>query len=172
MIANAAPILNETARGVGFLAANAWLLASFGGLVNAAGRVGTGIYSDKVGRRRAYLINGLAAVACLGLTPVVMRSGSAPLLFLVVGVSYWQYGGGLALMPAMTADFFGANDLGFKYGLVFLGWGIAFLIPQLAGYIRDFTGTLDNAFYLSALLMFLAVMLSRVVRAPAGASTP
>ena len=169
VIANAAPILNETARGVGFLAANAWLLASFGGFINAAGRVGTGIYSDKVGRRRAYMINGLAAVACLLLTPMVMRSGSAALLFLVVGVAYWQYGGGLSLMPAMTADFFGANDLGIKYGLVFLGWGIAFLIPQLAGYIRDLTGSLDYAFYLSGLLMLLAVGLSRVVRAPVDA---
>jgi OFA family oxalate/formate antiporter-like MFS transporter len=171
VIANAAPILNETARGVGFFAANAWLLASFGGFVNAAGRVGTGIYSDKVGRRRAYMINGLAAVACLLLTPTIMRSGSAPLLFLVVGVAYWQYGGGLSLMPAMTADFFGANDLGIKYGLVFLGWGIAFLIPQLAGYIRDLTGTLDYAFYLSGLLMLLAVMLSRVVRSPGEPAT-
>ena len=105
VIANAAPILNETAQGVGFLAANAWLLASFGGLVNAGGRVGTGMYSDKVGRRNAYLINGLAAVACLLLTPTIMRSGSVPLLFLVVGVAYWQYGGGLSLMPAMTADY-------------------------------------------------------------------
>jgi MFS transporter, OFA family, oxalate/formate antiporter len=171
VIANAAPILNETARGIGFLAANSWLLASYGGLVNAAGRVGTGMYSDKVGRARAYLINGLAAVACLLLTPTIMRSGSTILLFLAVGVAYWQYGGGLSLMPAMTADFFGANDLGIKYGLVFLGWGVAFLIPQLAGYIRDLTGTLDYAFYLSGLLMFLAVVLSRAVQAPADPRT-
>ena len=166
VIANAAPILNQTAQGVGFLAENAWLLASFGGIVNAMGRVGTGVYSDKIGRRIAYLINGLAAVACLLLTPSIMRMGSVPLLFLVVGVAYWQYGGGLALMPAMTADFFGTNDLGIKYGLVFLGWGIAFLVPQLAGYVRDLTGTLDYAFYLSGLLLLSAVMFSRVVRRP------
>jgi MFS transporter, OFA family, oxalate/formate antiporter len=166
VIANAAPILNETAKGSGFLAANAWLLASFGGFVNAAGRVGTGLYSDKLGRQRAYLINGLAAVLCLLLTPTVMRMGSVPLLFLVVGVAYWQYGGGLCLMPAMTADYFGANNLGFKYGLVFLGWGIAFFIPQLAGYIRDLTGSLDYAMYLSGLLMLSAVILSLALRRP------
>ena len=166
VIANAAPILNETAKGVGFLAANAWLLASFGGLVNAAGRVGTGVYSDKVGRPNAYLINGMVAVVFLLLTPTIIRSGSVPLLFLAVGVAYWQYGGGLSLMPAMTADFFGANDLGIKYGLVFLGWGIAFLVPQLAGYIRDLTGTRDYAFYLSGVLMLSAILLSRVVRRP------
>ena len=168
VIANAAPILSDTAKGVGFLAANAWLLASYGGLVNAAGRVGTGTYSDKVGRQQAYLINGLAAVVCLLLTPTIMRSGSAALLFLAVGVAYWQYGGGLSLMPAMTADFFGTNDLGVKYGLVFLGWGIAFLVPQLAGYIRDATGSLDYAFYLSGVLLLLAVGLSGMVRAPRG----
>ena len=147
------------------------MLASFGGFVNAAGRMGTGVYSDKLGRRRAYLINGLTAVVGLLLTPTIMRTGSVPLLFLAVGVAYWQYGGGLALMPVMTADYFGANNLGIKYGLVFLGWGIAFLIPQLAGYIRDLTGTLDYAFYLSGLLMLSAVILSRVVRRPAKATT-
>ena len=131
--------------------------------------MGTGVYSDKIGRRSAYLINGLVAVAGLLLTPTIIHSGSAALLFLVVGVAYWQYGGGLSLMPAMTADFFGANDLGIKYGLVFLGWGIAFLVPQLAGYIRDLTGSLDYAFYLSGLLLLSAVILSRTVRQPADA---
>jgi OFA family oxalate/formate antiporter-like MFS transporter len=91
-----------------------------------------------------------------------------PLLFLTVGVAYWQYGGSLALMPAMTADFFGATNLGIKYGLVFLGWGIAFLVPQLAGYLRDATGSLDSAFYLSGLLLMAAVALSRTVTRPTG----
>jgi len=166
VIANAAPLLNDTAKGVGFLAANAWLLVSYGGFVNAAGRVGTGLYSDRIGRRRAYFLNGLATVIGLLLTPAIMRTGSAPLLFLAVGVAYWQYGGGLALMPAMTADFFGETNLGIKYGLVFLGWGIAFLIPQFAGYLRDLTGTLDYAFYVSAALMAAAVCLSLVVHKP------
>ncbi|QDU61066.1 putative MFS-type transporter YhjX [Planctomycetes bacterium Pan216] len=169
VIANAKGILQETTQGVGFLAANAWLLASFGGFINAAGRVGTGVYSDKIGRQGAYLINGLASVACLFLTPTIMHSGSVALVFLTVGVAFWQYGGGLSLMPAMTADYFGANDLGSKYGLVFLGWGIAFFVPQLAGYLRDMTGTLDTAFYISGTLMFLAVILSRFVTRPTAA---
>src|SRR5262249_38054161 len=121
VIANATPMLNQTAATVAFLAANAWLLASFGGLINAAGRAGTGLYSDRIGRTNAYLINGSIAAVCLFLMPVIMASGNVLLLFLVVGVAYWQYGGGLALLPAMTADFFGSKNLGFNYGLVFLG---------------------------------------------------
>jgi len=166
VIANAAPMLNQTAQTVAFLAANGWLLASYGGLVNAAGRVGTGLYSDRIGRRAAYMVNGTVAAACLLLMPAIMRSGNPLLLFLAVGLAYWQYGGGLSLMPAMTADFFGSKDLGFKYGLVFLGWGMAFLVPQVAGYINDLTGNLDYAFYLSGGMLLGAVILGSMVRRP------
>jgi OFA family oxalate/formate antiporter-like MFS transporter len=170
IIANAAPMLNRTAKAIAFFAANAWLLSSFGGLVNATGRVGTGLYSDRIGRANAYLVNGLISAACLFLMPTVMASGSVLLLFLAVGVAYWQYGGGLALMPAFTADYFGPKNLGFNYGLVFIGWGIAFFVPQFAGYIRDATGSLDAAFYLSGGLLIAAVVLSRFLRRPLAAS--
>ncbi len=166
VIANATKVLNETAKSVPFLAGAAWLLASFGGFVNAAGRVSTGLYSDKIGRSRAFLINGLVSAICLIATPTVMKQQNVALLFVVVGVAYWQYGGGLALLPAFTADFFGPKNMGLNYGLVFTGWGIAFFVPQLAGYIKDATHTLDPAFYLSAALLLAAVVVSQLLRRP------
>ncbi len=166
VIANAAPMLNRTAAAVAFLVANAWLLSSFGGLVNAAGRVGTGLYSDKLGRGNAYLVNGLVSAGCLFLTPTVMQTGNVVLLFAVVGVAYWQYGGGLSLMPALTADYFGSKNLGLNYGLVFIGWGIAFFVPQLAGYIKDVSGSLDDAFYLSGGLLVAGAIVSRFLSRP------
>lgn len=172
VIANATQILNDTARNAGesttaFLAGNAWLLSSYGGLVNAIGRVGTGMYSDRIGRTNAYLINAAAAALCLFAMPWIVASGQVLLLFLVVGIAYWQYGGGLALLPAFTADFFGAKNLGFNYGLVFLGWGLAFGTPQIAGYIEDATGGLDQAFYLSGGLLVLALLVCIFTRRPA-----
>ncbi len=169
VIANAAPMLTETAGALAFFATYAWLLASFGGVVNALGRVGTGMYSDRIGRANAYLVNGVISAACLFATPWIMSTGNVALLFLVVGVAYWQYGGGLALLPAFTADYFGPKNLGFNYGLVFLGWGIAFLIPQLAGYIEDATGSLDGAFYISGGLLVAAVILCRFMKPPQAA---
>lgn len=175
VIANASPLLKQLVvtqheEGMfGFLASHLWLLASYGGLMNAAGRVGTGSYSDKIGRRNAFLINGLLAAVCMALIPSLTKQGNVVGLFLAVGVAYWQYGGGLSLMPAMTADFFGSKNLGFNYGLVFLGWGIAFLMPQLAGYIKDLTGGMDNAFYVSASLLILAAVASRFVARPLAA---
>jgi OFA family oxalate/formate antiporter-like MFS transporter len=53
-----------------------------------------------------------------------------------------------------------------NYGLVFLGWGIAFFVPQLAGSIKDATGRLDYAFYLSGGLLLAAVVLSRFLQPP------
>jgi OFA family oxalate/formate antiporter-like MFS transporter len=164
VIANAKGMLSRTAEASPFLADNAWLLAAFGGLVNAVGRVGTGWYSDRIGRANAYLLNGVVSGACLLLTPTIVATGNAGLLFVVVGVAYWQYGGGLSLLPAFTADLFGSKNLGLNYGLVFIGWGIAFFVPQLAGYIKDASGSLDAAFCLSSCILLTAVVVCIVLR--------
>jgi OFA family oxalate/formate antiporter-like MFS transporter len=144
----------------------AWMLASFGGLVNALGRVGTGFYSDAIGRTNALALNGLASAACLVLLPTAIASGNVVLLFLMVGVAFWQYGGTLSLMPAWTADYFGSKNLGLNYGLVFLGWGIAFFVPQIAAQIKDATGRRDESFYISAGLLLAAILVSRFVSRP------
>jgi MFS transporter, OFA family, oxalate/formate antiporter len=160
VIANAAPI------GTKILGASAWLLVSWGGLINALGRVGTGMYSDKIGRGNAYAINCLVSALCLFLLPSILASNSIFLMFLAVGIAYWQYGGGLALMPAYTADFFGPKNLGMNYGLVFIGWGLGFFMTRLAGTIKDITGSLDYAFYLSGLVLIIAVVVSWVTKRP------
>jgi OFA family oxalate/formate antiporter-like MFS transporter len=144
----------------------AFWLVSFGGLVNAMGRIGTGLYSDKIGRTNAYTINCIVSALCLFLMPTVLGLKSPVLLFLAVGIAYWQYGGGLALLPSFTADFFGAKNLGFNYGLVFLGWGLGFFMVKLGGTIRDLTGNLNYAFYMSATVLIIAVILARVTKRP------
>jgi len=166
VIANAAPVLGKAAKAVPFLVANAWILASYGGLVQVPGRVVTGMYSDKIGRDNAYTIIMLASALCLFLLPWVIAAGNVVLLFIVVGIAYWQYGGTLALMPAFTADFFGPKNLGMNYGLVFLGWGLGFFMTRLGGSIEDWTGSLAWAFYLSAIVLILGVIVARIAKRP------
>ncbi|HMK35488.1 MAG TPA: OFA family MFS transporter [Desulfomonilaceae bacterium] len=166
VIANAAPILGKTAGKLEFFAKNAWIIAAFGGAINALGRVGTGMYSDKIGRSNAYMLNGVVSALCLIAAPFVMKMESVALLFLAVGIAYWQYGGGLALMPAFTADFFGSKNLGANYGFVFIGWGLGFLMPLIAGYIKDYTGSYDLSFYISAGILVVAVILCRFIKKP------
>jgi MFS transporter, OFA family, oxalate/formate antiporter len=166
VIANAAPLLAKTAGKLEFFAYNAWIIASFGGLINAAGRVCTGLYSDKIGRSNAYMLNGIVSAIFLISTPFIMRMESVPLLFLATGIAYWQYGGGLALLPSFTADFFGAKNLGTNYGFVFLGWGLGFLMPLIAGYIKDVTGSYEISFWISAAVLIGAVILCRPTKRP------
>ncbi len=166
IIANAAKILATAAKGVPVLVQNAWILASFGGLVNALGRVGTGLYSDKIGRDNAYTINCLISALCLFLLPTIIAGQNLFLLFLAVGIAYWQYGGGLALMPSYTADFFGPKNLGMNYGIVFLGWGMGFFMTRLAGSIQDWTGSMTYAFIASACILIVAVVVARLTKRP------
>ena len=166
VIANAAGLLATTAKAIPFFAANAWILASYGGLINAMGRVGTGMYSDKIGRANAYALNCIVSALCLFLMPSIIGAKSVFFLFIAVGIAFWQYGGGLALMPAFTADFFGPKNLGFNYGLVFIGWGCGFFMARLGGTIKDMTGNLNWAFYISAMVLIVAVILSRMTKRP------
>ncbi len=166
IIANAAPILAKAAKASPFLEANAWILPSFGGLINALGRIGTGKYSDVIGRDNAYTLNCLVSAAALLLLPSIIGSGNIFLLFVLVGIAYWQYGGGLSLLPSYTADFFGPKNLGMNYGLVFLGWGLGFFMTRLAGTIKDITGSLNWAFVLSAIVLIIAVIVSRFTKRP------
>jgi OFA family oxalate/formate antiporter-like MFS transporter len=166
VIANAAKILAEAAKGVPFLVANAWILASFGGAVNALGRVGTGLYSDKIGRTNAYALNCLVSALFMFLMPWIAAGGNVFLLFLAIGIAYWQYGGGLSLMPSFTADFFGPKNLGFNYGLVFIGWGLGFFMARLAGTIKDMTGSLDWAYWISGLILVAGVIVCKATARP------
>ncbi len=166
IISSANGLLMSTAKGMPFFVANAWLLVSFGGLVNACGRVGTGYYSDKIGRLNAYCLNCGVSALCLFALPYVISTANLFLLFLVVGVAYWQYGGGLSLMPSFTADFFGGKNLGFNYGLVFMGWGFGFFMARIGGWIQDVTGSLDYAFYISGGLLIGGVLLARITTKP------
>jgi OFA family oxalate/formate antiporter-like MFS transporter len=166
VIANAKSFLTAAAGDSAFFAANAWLLVTFIGVVNALGRVGTGLYSDRIGRLNAYALNGLVSAGCLLAAPAVLGAQSVPLLFVVIGAMAWQYGGTLALLPALTADFYGAKNMGLNYGLVFVGWGAAFFVPQFASYLTDATGRWDEAFFVSAGLLVAAVLVSRAVRKP------
>ena len=143
-----------------------FILVAAGGFMNAAGRIGTGKYSDIIGRDRAYMINAAAAAVCMFALPAIIAAESLFLAFLACMIAYWVYGGGLSLIPSYTADFFGPKNLGFNYGLVFIGWGLGAFMPKLAGHIRDVTGSYDNAFYVAGVLLIAAVLLALVTKRP------
>jgi len=143
-----------------------FILVAAGGFMNAAGRVGTGKYSDIIGRDKAYMLNAFVAALCMFALPTIIAAKSLFMAFTACMIAYWVYGGGLALLPSYTADFFGPKNLGFNYGLVFIGWGLGAFMPKLAGHIKDVTGKYDEAFYVAGILLLIAVALAFVTKKP------
>lgn len=172
IIGNAAGLLGKTAAAIPFFAANAWILAAYGGIMNAAGRPCTGVYSDGWSRMKAYALNSGVAALALACMPMILGSQNIFFLFLAVGIGYWQYGGLLSLMPSFIADFFGAKNLGMNFGVVFFGWGLGAFMPRLAGQIQDKTGSLDMPFYLSAALLVLSVAIALMLKRPDDSHIP
>jgi MFS family permease len=143
-----------------------FILVAAGGFMNAAGRIGTGKYSDIIGRDRSYMLNAFVAALCMFALPAIIAAKSLFMAFTACMIAYWVYGGGLALLPSYTADFYGPKNLGFNYGLVFIGWGLGAFMPKLAGHIRDVTGKYDEAFYVAGILLLIAVALAFVTKKP------
>jgi MFS family permease len=164
-------IIGHAAKIVKPFLESGFILVAAGGFMNAVGRVGTGKYSDIIGRDKAYMINAGAAALCMFALPWMISIKSLFLAFTACMIAYWVYGGGLALMPSYTADFYGPKNLGMNYGLVFLGWGMGAFMPKFAGRIKDVTGSYDGAFYVAGGLLILAILIALVTKKPQKAGT-
>jgi OFA family oxalate/formate antiporter-like MFS transporter len=171
-IGEATPLLQEMARTSAVMSAGAAL--GIMGIFNGMGRLVWGSVSDRLGRKAAVLaMFAVSIAACLGF----LRSASGFWLLLSgLCMAAFAYGGYLALMPSLTADYYGSRNVGANYGLLFTAWGLCgFLVP---GY---FAGIMDQArlnsnlaagyseVYLKlAILALIGAMVTSTLRAPRG----
>src|SRR5207302_10181167 len=80
------------------------------------------------------------------------------------------YGGGFGTMPAFTADYFGADNVGSIYGLMLTAWGFAGVLgPTVIAALRESRGRYDEALYLIAGLMLASAVIPAIVRPPSAA---
>jgi OFA family oxalate/formate antiporter-like MFS transporter len=168
-IGQASPLFREFA---GAAPISAGVAVGVMGLFNGAGRLGWGTFSDHAGRKMTLLMmSGAGIVACL----VFLRTVNG-FWDLMIGLSLaaLSYGGFLALMPALSADYFGESNVGGNYGLLFLAWGLCgFVVPGYFESILDrarVAGNLAagyNQVYLALAGLALAVaVLAALLRPP------
>ncbi len=136
VIGQAAPLLQDI--GMAGAPISAGVALGILGLFNAFGRLGWGSLSDHVGRRGMLFAMSLVSItACLGF--LRNTSGFWPAM-IGICLAAFAYAGYLALMPALSADYFGPKNVGANYGILFSAWGISgFVVP---GYLE---GLLDRA---------------------------
>lgn len=133
-IGEATPLLQEMAKNSAAMTAGAALgvMSIFNGL----GRLGWGSISDRFGRKSALFgMCAVSVVACIG---VLRNADGFWMLLAGLCLVAFSYGGYLALMPSLTADFYGSRNVGANYGLLFTAWGLCgFLVPGYFAAIMD-----------------------------------
>jgi OFA family oxalate/formate antiporter-like MFS transporter len=117
-------------------------------ILNSLGRIVWGRISDKNGREKTLMMIFMFCGAAL------LILGSLNSFWSFVGAASiigFCFGGFLALYPAITADYFGARNIGANYGLMFTAYGVGgllgpWLAPKLLSAIRDVPcETIDGA---------------------------
>jgi MFS family permease len=127
--------LSAYAQDHGFSEGFGALLVGFIGVGSTAGRLVLGGSADRFGRRRSLVATfagmGLALLAWLAAT----EGWSLAAFALAFGAAY---GGFVALVPALTADYFGGRNMGGILGVLYTAAGIGALIgPVVAGAVYD-----------------------------------
>jgi MFS transporter, OFA family, oxalate/formate antiporter len=144
---------------------------------NGVGRLAWGSVSDRLGRTRAVIAMCLtSAFAC-----VFLLRQATDFWQLLAGLclAAFAYGGYLALMPSLTADYYGPKHVGANYGLVFTAWGLCgFVVPGYFARVTDRAKAAGdiaagyNEVYLTlAGMAVLCALVTLVLRAPKPAGT-
>lgn len=126
VIGEAAPLINTNA-GANPILTGAGALGLMS-LFNGVGRLVWGTLSDKSGRRTVLVAMALISM----LTCAFVLPGANTFLPVLAGICLvgFCYGGYLAVMPTLTADYYGPGNVGANYGIMFSAWGAAgFLVP-------------------------------------------
>ncbi len=133
-IGEAAPFLSEAAAAGAFLSTGAALGVM--SVFNGAGRLCWGALSDRIGRKPTVgLMFALYIAACLAVLRGATGFGAGLVGLAMIG---FAFGGFLALMPSITADYFGSRSVGANYGLLFTAYGMSgFFVPGLFARLLD-----------------------------------
>ncbi|MBG0789075.1 MAG: OFA family MFS transporter [Desulfovibrionaceae bacterium] len=153
----------EALQAAGYSAAEAsaisgTAMAVFFSLANGVGRIAWGMMSDLMGRKASIIIMTATQGFCVIAFPTMAQNE----LVLYVGAAFigFNFGGNFALFPTMTADIFGAQNVGRNYPYVFLAYGAGGIGgPILGGFLGDM-GNFPLAFTTCGVLCLVGAVLT------------
>lgn len=137
-------------------------MAVFFSLANGLGRIIWGLLSDKLGRKTSIII--MTATQGIIVILFTYMAGTEILLYLGAALIGFNFGGNFALFPTITADTFGAKNVGQNYPFVFLAYGVGGILgPILGGKMGDL-GNFPLAFTISGIAVLLGTILTILVK--------
>lgn len=151
-ISIAKPVGTEVA---GVAPALATMLVGFFAIFNGGGRPAFGSLTDRFSPRTASLVS---FVLILAASVMITWAPSVPVYIISFALLWGCLGGWLAIAPTATAAFFGTGDYPRCYGVVFLAYGAGAIAgPQLAGFIKNTTGSYLGVFPVVMLLALIGL---------------
>jgi MFS family permease len=124
---------------------------------NASGHIGWGMLSDKIGSRNTIML--VFASQLLNMLAFSFYT-TGPLIILGAIVAGFSYGSLMSTFPSITSDNWGMKNYGDTYGVMYTAWGVSGVVgPLIAGWVVDATGTYSGAYFLSAALSGVALVL-------------
>ncbi|MDP2588798.1 OFA family MFS transporter [Vibrio splendidus] len=157
IIANITSIAAEQAN----ILEGAYLIVTLS-IFNSAGRLVSGLLSDKIGALKTLAIAlGLQTINMLLFSQFV----SSPTLMVGAALAGIGYGTLLAVFPSIMADLYGLKNFGANYGVLYTAWGIGgFIGPILAAISVDWYGSYSIAYLICAVLVSIATVLTFKVK--------
>lgn len=131
-----------------------FILVALAAISNASGRPTFGVISDKIGRARTMiLLSVIQGSAFL----VFSQLDTFALLMMGAAIVTFTYGGSFAVYPSAVSDYYGKENFGRNYGILFSAWGLGGVLgPLFAGKIVDMFGNYDIAYLIAASLSLLS----------------
>lgn len=161
LISQEAPLFQQIA---GVTAAVAGGMVGIASLGNGAGRVFWAWVSDLITRRATFAVMFVLQIGLFFFLPNVTASS---MMTVVAFIILMCYGGGFGTMPAFTADYFGAKNVGPIYGLMLTAWSFASVFgPLYIAHMRETTGNYSGALRVIAGVMAVSTLLPIIVRPP------
>ncbi len=152
------------ARDQGLSQGVAVLLLSLIGVGSTAGRFVLGAFADRIGRRRA-LIAMLVGLAVMMLAWAVSATFWPLAVFAVLYGMF--YGGFVALVPALTMDYFGARSVSGLIGALYTSVAVGtFAGPTLAGLAYDLVSDYTLPIVVAAIANVAAALCLVVLQEP------
>ncbi|WP_430816176.1 L-lactate MFS transporter [Carboxylicivirga sp. RSCT41] len=134
-------------------------------MFNAFGRLGWSTLSDYIGRPATYISFFVIQIAAFYYLTTffggsISEAGKIgfQVAFLIILTCY---GGGFATVPAFIGDLFGTKELGAIHGYILTAWALAGIVgPQIISYLKDTTGSYQEALYYLIGFLFLGLVSS------------
>lgn len=146
-------------------AAEAALAVSALALANTAGRIVSGLLSDKLGCVRTLRL--VFAVLAGAMVALALSGPAATALFLVgLMLTGFCFGSVMGIYPGFTARQFGSAHNSVNYGIMFVGFALAGLLgPIIMNAIRGVSGSYVPAFLVAGALAAAGIGLTFLYRA-------